>query len=242
MADRFRRWHRHPPPSPRGFSSQHLRHRHRWRLLRGAQDDGRAGARYAFHRLKPVYQDPVQVPRVPAHDLEQVIIFTGHVMTLEDLGKLIHLGQKSTPMAWVLQSDRDEGEHRVADGGRIQESGVSADDTALLELADALRDGGPGDAEESGEGGPGDTPIPLNLAKDGNFHIDSQENIGPHYRFASNPAVPADEAGGTSTGNCISLRYLLVSRESFPSGKQPFMYDLIVLGAGPGGYVAAVRA
>src|SRR5688500_14944581 len=53
---------------------------------------------------------------------------------------------------------------------------------------------------------------------------------------------PQTKPGGTSTGNCISLRYLLVSRESFPSGKQPFMYDLIVLGAGPGGYVAAVRA
>src|SRR5258708_35820694 len=101
----------------------------------------------------------IEILGAAAADLEEVIVVTGNVMALDDL---VHFGdgaEKRGAVAVAGERDGDIGGERVADRCRVYESGVAADDAALVELAAAIGGGrgggaaGPPEARPAGRAG-----------------------------------------------------------------------------------------
>ncbi len=101
----------------------------------------------------------IEIVGTAAVDFEEVIVVAGHVVTL---GNLLHFGdgaEKGGAIAMAGERDGDVGGKRAAYGGGIYESGIAADDSALLEFADAFGGGRGGEAEELAEFGPGGAAV-----------------------------------------------------------------------------------
>jgi hypothetical protein len=73
-------------------------------------------------------------------NLEQIAVVSGDVMQLENLRTLRQRVRNAVVARRLVAPDSDEGEHRLVDGVRIHERGVSLNDAASLEFPDPLKD------------------------------------------------------------------------------------------------------
>src|SRR5256885_15471331 len=106
--------------------------RKHWCFLHRAQHDRRAGATDARHRLELITDDAIEIARTSAAHLEQVVVVAGDMVALLHLFERLDFLQESGTVHGPLERDGDEGGEDRADGLRVDEGGVAADEPALL--------------------------------------------------------------------------------------------------------------
>src|SRR5512143_1249027 len=112
----------------------------RRRLLDRVEHDEGARTRDRLHAAKSFAKHAAEVLRVDGAHLDEIAVFASDVVDLEHLGCLGDRLRHAVGSVRIGRPHEHERQQAEADGGRIDQRGVTAHDAALLELADALED------------------------------------------------------------------------------------------------------
>ena len=95
-------------------------------------------------------QELTDVLSISGANLQQVAVIARDVMQLEHLRALRQRVGDAAVSRGLLGSDRHKSQHRLIEGVGIDEGGIPTDDAARFELANALKDSGRSQPNNSG--------------------------------------------------------------------------------------------